>query len=83
LKNFSKVFNQNKAIGFISSPDCKFGAYNWSILADVKMISKDKFYLLTCLQCKSEEKNFPISVLMNFSISHNENDSKRDFKKGK
>ena len=72
LKNFSKVFNQNKETALISSPEYKFDAYDWSIVANVVDKKPDnKFTLLTYLQCKSDdENNFPVKVLMNLFISN-------------
>ncbi len=80
LKNFSNEFNQNKTTVRISSPEYKFGKYNWSIAACVKKNSGNKFCLLTYLQCKSDDKNsFPVNVLMHFFILNNEKDSRKDF----
>ena len=82
LKNFSKVFNQNKITeGIISSPEYKFDAYDWSIVANVvDKKPENKFILCTYLQCKSDENNFPVKVLMNLSISNNEKDSRKDYR---
>jgi hypothetical protein len=81
LKNFSNEFNQNKTTVRISSPEYKFGKYDWSIAANVAINSNNKFFLCTYLQCKSsDENNFPVNVLMNFYILNNQKDSRRDLK---
>ena len=63
------------------SPEYKFGAYDWSLRADVDTDSNNQIILCTYLHCKSAaESNFPVTVLMHFSILNYEKDTRRDFK---
>jgi len=84
LNNFSKQFNQNKKTDKIFSPEHHFGAYNWSLGADVDKDSQNQFILCTSLQCKPVSSiNFLTKVLIKFSILNCAKDSRKDFVKCK
>ena len=87
LKNFNKIFNQNKEIQGIESANYQYGAYKWSLKAHVnKYLNQEKGGLCfnIRLRCESDDKiNFPLLARVNFSILNKDKDSRKDFSKSK
>ena len=82
LKDFNKSFNQNKEMEGIKSAEYKYGAYKWSLQADVKKYLNQEngdIWFIIRFYCESDDQNkFPLFTNMKFLILNKGNYSRED-----
>ena len=82
MKDFNKVYNQNKKILGIKSAEYKYGEYNWCIRAGVKKYKNhadEDLWFLIYLHCKSDDQNkLPLLANMKFLILNKDKDTRKD-----
>ena len=85
MKDFNKVFNQNKEIVGIRSEKFKYGEYDWWIQADIEKYhnkADGELWFTIRLFCEADdETDFPLFVNVNFFILNKDKDSRKDFSK--
>ena len=82
LKDFNKVYNQNKEIEGIQSAEYKYGEYNWWIQTGVNKY-KDQadgdLWFNIFLECEAvDETDFHLFVNVKFFILNKDKDSRKD-----
>ena len=82
LKNFNRIFNQNKEIKGIQSAKYKYGGLWWSVRGAVTKHNNQKaeelsFYIYLDLFADV----FPLLVYVKFFILNKDKDSRKDLKK--
>ena len=86
MKDFNSVFIQNKEIQGIKSAKYHYGAFMWSLQADVnKYLNQENgdLWFIIRLFCESDNKsNFPLLARMNFMILNKDKDLRKDYLQG-